>query len=126
MSGVEAYASWHHPQCWSIRCITDHWLHIRYVSIIIFLYFILIFHLVFSISLFSFFGNVLLCSLGRRTALILTAVSAGVAGLIRSFSTGYIMYLVLEFVDATVGSGVYSTGFILGTIKLFYKFNFFY
>ncbi|XP_026318984.1 organic cation transporter protein-like [Hyposmocoma kahamanoa] len=52
-------------------------------------------------------------TLGRRTALILTAVSAGVAGVIRSFSTGYVMYLVFEFADATFGSGVYSTCFIL-------------
>ncbi|KAJ0183552.1 hypothetical protein K1T71_001528 [Dendrolimus kikuchii] len=51
---------------------------------------------------------------GRRTAFILTAVSAGVAGVIRAFSPNYIMYLVMEFLDATVGSGVYSTGFILG------------
>lgn len=50
---------------------------------------------------------------GRRTAFILTAVSAGVMGLIRSFSVNYVMYLVFEFLDATLGSGVYSTGFIL-------------
>ncbi|XP_059057538.1 organic cation transporter protein-like [Achroia grisella] len=50
---------------------------------------------------------------GRRTAFILTAVSGGVMGLIRSFSPNYIMYLVFEFLDATLGSGVYSTGFIL-------------
>lgn len=50
---------------------------------------------------------------GRRTAFILTAVAAGVAGVIRSFSNTYILYVILEFVEATVGSGVYSTGFIL-------------
>ncbi|KAM3955695.1 LOW QUALITY PROTEIN: organic cation transporter protein [Aphomia sociella] len=50
---------------------------------------------------------------GRRTAFILTAVSSGVMGLVRSFSTKYIMYLVFEFLDAMLGSGVYSTGFIL-------------
>ncbi|XP_013197795.1 organic cation transporter protein [Amyelois transitella] len=50
---------------------------------------------------------------GRRTAFILTAVSAGVMGLIRSFSPNYIFYLIFEFLDATLGSGVYSSGFIL-------------
>lgn len=50
---------------------------------------------------------------GRRTAFILTAVSAGVVGIIRAFSHNYVLYLVLEFLEATFGSGVYSTGFIL-------------
>ncbi|KOB66937.1 Organic cation transporter [Operophtera brumata] len=50
---------------------------------------------------------------GRRSAFILTAVSAGVVGVCRAFSNSYTLYVVLEFVEATVGSGVYSTGFIL-------------
>ncbi|CAG9787560.1 unnamed protein product [Diatraea saccharalis] len=50
---------------------------------------------------------------GRRTAVVLTAVCAGLMGLIRSFSPNYSMYLVFEFLDATLGSGVYSSGFIL-------------
>ncbi|GBP53925.1 Organic cation transporter protein [Eumeta japonica] len=50
---------------------------------------------------------------GRRTALVATAMSAGVVGLARSWSPNYITYLILEFLDATLGSGVYSTGFIL-------------
>ncbi|KAG7299223.1 hypothetical protein JYU34_017777 [Plutella xylostella] len=50
---------------------------------------------------------------GRRTAFLLTAVSPGVTGLLRSFSPSYLVYVALEFLDATLGSGVYSTGFIL-------------
>ncbi|XP_037875285.1 organic cation transporter protein isoform X1 [Bombyx mori] len=50
---------------------------------------------------------------GRRTALIMTAVAAGVAGVARAFSNSYVLYVVLEFVEATVGAGAYSTGFIL-------------
>ncbi|XP_063534524.1 organic cation transporter protein-like isoform X1 [Cydia strobilella] len=50
---------------------------------------------------------------GRRTAFVMTAVLAALMGLIRSFSVNYVMYLVFEFLDATLGSGVYSTGFIL-------------
>lgn len=51
---------------------------------------------------------------GRRAAFILTAVSAGVVGVARAFSNSYVLYVVLEFLEATVGAGVYSTGFILG------------
>ncbi|KAJ8723077.1 hypothetical protein PYW08_002989 [Mythimna loreyi] len=50
---------------------------------------------------------------GRRTALVITAVSPAVVGVIRAFSNSYIMYLCFEFLDAFVGSGVYSTSFIL-------------
>lgn len=51
-------------------------------------------------------------------AFILTATSAGVVGVARAFSTNYIQYVVLEFIEATVGAGVYSTGFILGRSQL--------
>ncbi|KAG6440867.1 hypothetical protein O3G_MSEX001477 [Manduca sexta] len=50
---------------------------------------------------------------GRRTAFIMTAVAAGVMGVVRSFANSYPLYVTLEFIEATVGSGVYSTGFIL-------------
>lgn len=50
---------------------------------------------------------------GRRTALVITAVSPAVVGVIRAFSNSYIMYLCFEFLDAFVGAGVYSTAFIL-------------
>lgn len=54
--------------------------------------------------------------LGRRMAFISTAVLGGAMGLIRAFSPNYVMYLVFEFLDAMLGSGVYSSGFILGNI----------
>ncbi|CAK1585776.1 unnamed protein product [Parnassius mnemosyne] len=50
---------------------------------------------------------------GRRVAFIVTAVSPAVAGLARSFANNYILYLSLEFLDAIVGAGVYTTGFVL-------------
>ncbi|XP_072932964.1 organic cation transporter protein-like [Epargyreus clarus] len=50
---------------------------------------------------------------GRRVAFILTAVAPAVVGLARSFSQSYATYMTLEFFDATVGAGVYSSGFIL-------------
>lgn len=50
---------------------------------------------------------------GRRTALVLTSVMAGVIGIIRSFSHNYTTYVLFEFLEAFLGSGVYSTGFIL-------------
>uniref|UniRef100_A0A2A4K6M9 Major facilitator superfamily (MFS) profile domain-containing protein n=1 Tax=Heliothis virescens TaxID=7102 RepID=A0A2A4K6M9_HELVI len=50
---------------------------------------------------------------GRRVALVITAVSPAVLGVIRAFSTSYIMYLCFEFLVTFVGGGMYSTGFIL-------------
>ncbi|KAJ8723076.1 hypothetical protein PYW08_002988 [Mythimna loreyi] len=50
---------------------------------------------------------------GRRTALVITAVSPVLVGIIRSFSNSYIMYICLEFLEAFVGGGVFSTAFIL-------------
>ncbi|KAJ8716889.1 hypothetical protein PYW07_003516 [Mythimna separata] len=50
---------------------------------------------------------------GRRTALLITAVSPVLVGIIRSFSNSYIMYVCLEFLEAFVGGGLFSTAFIL-------------
>ncbi|XP_026496252.2 organic cation transporter protein-like [Vanessa tameamea] len=50
---------------------------------------------------------------GRRVAFILTAVAPAFVGLGRSFSQNYITYVILEFFEAVVGAGVYSSGFIL-------------
>lgn len=38
----------------------------------------------------------------------------GIFGLLRSFSTSYIMMLVFEFLEAALGAGAYSTAFVLG------------
>ncbi|KZC09576.1 Solute carrier family 22 member 21 [Dufourea novaeangliae] len=51
---------------------------------------------------------------GRRTILTLTTFLSGISGLIHSFSVNYWMFLAFEFIDATVGAGIYSAGFILG------------
>lgn len=37
-----------------------------------------------------------------------------VSGLIKSFTTSYIGYIVMEFLDTATGSGSYSAAFILG------------
>ncbi|XP_075975539.1 organic cation transporter protein-like [Anticarsia gemmatalis] len=50
---------------------------------------------------------------GRRIALVITAVSPAIVGIVRAFSTSYPMYISLELLEAIVGAGVYSTGFIL-------------
>ncbi|CAG9562784.1 unnamed protein product [Danaus chrysippus] len=50
---------------------------------------------------------------GRRIAFIATAVAPAVVGLGRSFTQDYVSYVALEFLDAVVGAGVYSSGFIL-------------
>ncbi|GAB0089512.1 solute carrier family 22 member 3 [Sergentomyia squamirostris] len=51
---------------------------------------------------------------GRRTAFILGNVFAAFFGLVRSFSTNYIMFIILEFLEPALSAGVYSAGFILG------------
>ncbi|XP_017766247.1 PREDICTED: organic cation transporter protein-like isoform X1 [Eufriesea mexicana] len=51
---------------------------------------------------------------GRRTILTLTTFLSGISGLIHSFSVNYWMFLVFEFIDATVAAGIYGAGFILG------------
>lgn len=38
---------------------------------------------------------------------------SGVFGIIKSFSTNYIMYIILELVEPALGSGAFSTAFIL-------------
>ncbi|CAH0682915.1 unnamed protein product [Spodoptera exigua] len=50
---------------------------------------------------------------GRRFALIGTCVAPAFFGLMRAFCNNYILYLFLEFVEALVGNGTYSTAFIL-------------
>nr|XP_032516764.1 organic cation transporter protein-like isoform X6 [Danaus plexippus plexippus] len=50
---------------------------------------------------------------GRRIAFIATAVAPALVGLGRSFTQDYVSYVALEFLDAVVGAGVYSSGFIL-------------
>lgn len=51
---------------------------------------------------------------GRRSIMILGMVFCSLAGIARSFSTNYIWFTVLEFVDAAFGSGTYAAGFVLG------------
>lgn len=51
---------------------------------------------------------------GRRTVFLYGFLIRGVIGIIKSFSTSWLMYIILEFVDPALGSGMYSAGFILG------------
>ncbi|XP_011564028.3 organic cation transporter protein [Plutella xylostella] len=50
---------------------------------------------------------------GRRTAVIFSAVSNGVFGLIRAFSVNYDMFIVFEFLEPAFGAGVYTACFVL-------------
>lgn len=51
---------------------------------------------------------------GRRTALIMGILTSGFFGVLRGFSVNYAMFVALEFLEPLFGSGVYSSGFILG------------
>uniref|UniRef100_A0A1B0DMI4 Major facilitator superfamily (MFS) profile domain-containing protein n=1 Tax=Phlebotomus papatasi TaxID=29031 RepID=A0A1B0DMI4_PHLPP len=51
---------------------------------------------------------------GRRTAFVASCVFAALFGVIRSFSTSYLMFIIFEFLEPALGSGVFNAGFILG------------
>ncbi|PSN36798.1 hypothetical protein C0J52_19390 [Blattella germanica] len=51
--------------------------------------------------------------IGRKTALVASIALAGVMGLARSFAWNYESFLVFEFLDPALGSGIYTSGFIL-------------
>lgn len=51
---------------------------------------------------------------GRRATFLMTSVAGGVLGVTRAFMPTYVSYVLFEFLEPTFGSGVYSTGFILG------------
>ncbi|KAJ9596866.1 hypothetical protein L9F63_012122 [Diploptera punctata] len=50
---------------------------------------------------------------GRKTALVACTVLAGLMGLARSLAWSYESFLVFEFLDPVVGSGIYTSGFTL-------------
>ena len=50
---------------------------------------------------------------GRRSVLIFSALGAATFGIIRTFAWDYLSFTILEFIDAFLGAGVYTAGFIL-------------
>ncbi|XP_045769455.1 organic cation transporter protein-like [Maniola jurtina] len=52
---------------------------------------------------------------GRKTALAINVFNLGLFGLMRAFSVNYTMYLTLQIVQATLGTGLYSSGYIIAT-----------
>ncbi|KAL9908318.1 organic cation transporter protein isoform X2 [Glossina fuscipes] len=51
---------------------------------------------------------------GRRTSLILCSFIAGILGIIRSFATSYVFFVVFEILDSIASSSIYSVCFIIG------------
>ncbi|XP_022824602.1 organic cation transporter protein-like [Spodoptera litura] len=50
---------------------------------------------------------------GRKKALSFAALMNCIFGFSRSFSTNYVMFLVLEFLEAGLGAGAYTTSFVI-------------
>ncbi|KFB47856.1 AGAP012383-PA-like protein [Anopheles sinensis] len=50
---------------------------------------------------------------GRRWVLLISVAGSAIFGLIRSFSTSYEMFIIMEFLDPAIGSTMYTTAFIL-------------
>ncbi|KAF5303516.1 hypothetical protein FQR65_LT08215 [Abscondita terminalis] len=53
--------------------------------------------------------------LGRKKLLIVASIISGMVGIARSFSKSYILFLVLETLDAFVSAGVYASIYVLGS-----------
>lgn len=51
---------------------------------------------------------------GRRFLMLGGLILSTVVGLLRSISPSYLWFLFFEFLDPAIGSGAYSSGFILG------------
>nr|XP_026496282.1 solute carrier family 22 member 7-like [Vanessa tameamea] len=49
---------------------------------------------------------------GRKRALIISVFNLGLIGLIRAFSVNYIMYVVLQILQTTLGAGTFSSAYI--------------
>ncbi|XP_013173810.1 PREDICTED: organic cation transporter protein-like [Papilio xuthus] len=50
---------------------------------------------------------------GRKVALPIASLMNGIFGITRSFSTNYYMMIAMEFLEASLGAGAYSTAFVL-------------
>lgn len=57
--------------------------------------------------------------------LIVSVLQSTVAGLVKSFTSTYVSYITMEFIDTFVGSGSYSAAYILGK-RYINKFGFNY
>lgn len=55
---------------------------------------------------------------GRRTAFCVFSGCAGALGLVKSFSTDYGMYVAFEFLEAALGYGFNSAGYVMGTYHI--------
>ncbi|KPI95921.1 Organic cation transporter-like protein [Papilio xuthus] len=51
---------------------------------------------------------------GRRLALVVSVFNVALFGLIRAFSVNYVMYLVLQLLQTTLGAGTFSSAYIFG------------
>lgn len=52
---------------------------------------------------------------GRRVSVLFFSFSMATAGLIRSFSVNYGMYVVFQFLQTAIGGGVFSAAYVLAT-----------
>lgn len=69
-----------------------------------------------SMPLIGYFSD----RFGRRLALTLSIFNVGIFGLIRAFSVNYSMYVVLQFLNTTLGGGTFTSAYIFGKTSPFY------
>lgn len=54
----------------------------------------------------------------------LSGILEGVLGIIKAFSVNYAMFLTFEFLEPTLGSGVYTAAYVLGKFRyIVFKLN---
>lgn len=53
--------------------------------------------------------------------MIVSVLLSTIAGLIKSLTPNYISYVIMEFLDTAIGSGMYSAAYILGRCNINYK-----
>jgi len=72
----------------------------------------------FSPSIYYIVKNVLILTnffrYGRKFTMVFCAAISAALCIIQSFSTSYLMFMILELLSSTVSSGIYTVTFILG------------
>ncbi|KAL4713919.1 hypothetical protein ACJJTC_015573 [Scirpophaga incertulas] len=60
---------------------------------------------------------------GRRITMVISVFNTVLLGIIRAFSVNYLMYMILQLLQTTLGSGIYTAAFILATEMLGPKYR---
>ena len=57
------------------------------------------------------------CRIGRKSTLIVSMILSCLMGLARSFAWSYEIFLLFEFLDPALGTGIYTSALVLGSYQ---------